>query len=557
MKYVTDFNNIKLLRPRRQIHPIIPLVMSTKSNKQNHLKTLRFFSIKELLKPKSPNYIESLTSNDNIKQLIHNCSQLNTHNKTNDNSNIISTIGNNNINKGILRSYSTSTLNPSTYVSTTPKIKLPELITNKYKQQSCKNLFFTKQNITRNNSKNNKYEDDIQHILTKNKPIGLQESKIQIKNFGYFSKLPNLAKSKTNIGNNNKKETPKQEHIDINDMFKNTSNNNTNEDINEQIKLALKRRKRKKKYLSPISADNSLMNFIEPPAPSHRKCTYFIRPNLPTKLLGTISLFCVLNGIGEYGYFICKKLSSFLIDYFSNSTTIPVSYNRDNYYTIISTAFKEANKYLKTLTYIDTSKNGASCLLLYIPSDGSSDIYCANVGNSKCVIMNYQRSSPLSYAHKPELVCELERIQMCGGIVRNSCEIGNVGGNMDVKIINEGKGNDMRVYDGKEGDKGIGLSRVMGMFQYENVGVIAEPEIIGWNIAKEIGRCIVIGTKGLWDWISNEEVGRVVKKFYRNYDAEGAGLAVLEKAMENYRKHGKVGELEEIVGIVVFVSSSR
>jgi hypothetical protein len=134
MKYVTDFNNIKLLRPRRQIHPIIPLVMSTKSNKQNHLKTLRFFSIKELLKPKSPNYIESLTSNDNIKQLIHNCSQLNTHNKTNDNSNIISTIGNNNINKGILRSYSTSTLNPSTYVSTTPKIKLPELITNKYKQ---------------------------------------------------------------------------------------------------------------------------------------------------------------------------------------------------------------------------------------------------------------------------------------------------------------------------------------------------------------------------------------------------------------------------------------
>jgi hypothetical protein len=34
-------------------------------------------------------------------------------------------------------------------------------------------------------------------------------------------------------------------------------------------------------------------------------------------------------------------------------------------------------------------------------------------------------------------------------------------------------------------------------------------------------------------------------------------LAVLEKAMENYRKHGKVGELEEIVGIVVFVSSSR
>ena len=146
------------------------------------------------------------------------------------------------------------------------------------------------------------------------------------------------------------------------------------------------------------------------------------------------------------------------------------------------------------------------------------------------MMLGYGNPFPLSYQHLPLLQSEKERI--------DCSEKGFIG-------------NGKVFCKGDEDMFGLNVSRGIGWFQFEQCGVICEPEIIECDVYKERGRCIVIGNNVFWEWLNMEEVNGIVRECYRNNDADGAGRGFLEKIAEKWIKRGKAKKLEEISGVVI------
>ena len=70
-----------------------------------------------------------------------------------------------------------------------------------------------------------------------------------------------------------------------------------------------------------------------------------------------------------------------------------------------------------------------------------------------------------------------------------------------------------RVWKKGENVPGLAMTRSFGDEVGHEVGVIVDPEIYEYEFVKE-DKFIVVGSDGLWEFISNEEVVNIVKKFY-------------------------------------------
>ena len=72
-------------------------------------------------------------------------------------------------------------------------------------------------------------------------------------------------------------------------------------------------------------------------------------------------------------------------------------------------------------------------VLLYVPPDPetqtSAMVYCANAGDSRCVMGSQGKAVGLSFDHKPTKPTERQRIQRAGGFVNFE---GRVNGNLNL-----------------------------------------------------------------------------------------------------------------------------
>lgn len=271
----------------------------------------------------------------------------------------------------------------------------------------------------------------------------------------------------------------------------------------------------------------------------NNKDCYLAKQDITSKILGKISLFGVFNGNGEYGTQISKAIKNYLLDYFENSTNIQTCLKKDNYYTILTNAFISAQNYIKsTLSQkYDCNFSGTTSLLLFCPDDSSHKIYCANSGNSKCVVYSFTSNIPLSYEHYPSVPSERARL------IQNSASIP-----IDTEEINT----TTKRLPWKESELGFfPLSRVLGNFFWEGTGITAEPEIIECNLNKEDAKFIVIGTDGLWKYLSSEQAGQIVMRYYDEGNTFGACRELEETSRMRWRKYGK--EIDDITAIVIFL----
>lgn len=266
--------------------------------------------------------------------------------------------------------------------------------------------------------------------------------------------------------------------------------------------------------------------------------TYIAKFECKSQVLGDISLFGILKGNGENGYQISRLVKNHLISYFEKSPDIQASINKDNYYTILSNAYLETQQYIRDSISkkIDCSFSGTTCLLLIFPNNSTHKVYCANSGSSKCVLYSLTSNVPLSYQHYPKIFSEKERILKNGG----SCfsEIRDFStSNLMIK---------------KEGidTKGFNISRVLGNFFWNDIGVIPDPEIIECNLNKEDTKFIILGSDSLWKYLTNEKVGEIVMKYYEENNLFGACKDLEEAARLKWRKYGK--EIDDMTIIVIF-----
>ena len=159
------------------------------------------------------------------------------------------------------------------------------------------------------------------------------------------------------------------------------------------------------------------------------------------------------------------------------------------------------------------------------------DLYIANIGDSRCVLAtekqyNLLTAKPLSVDHKPNDPLEQNRIESLGGVVQPSQ-------NMQGQFLGP-----HRVWVRDRPDVGgLAIGRTMGDTIYTKVGVIDTPDIVHHRIDPTKDKFLVLGSDGVWDRLSNDEVIMIVKNNLgpNGTDVVRAGKAVASTARQRWR----------------------
>ena len=314
----------------------------------------------------------------------------------------------------------------------------------------------------------------------------------------------------------------------------------------------------------------------------------FSKVNFISKKLGSISLFGVFDGHGNNALQISRIVKDFFIDYFENSNLIKVCLSRDNYYSILTEAFINCQNYLiknKDILNIDVDFSGVTCCLVLYPNNLNNNLYCANCGDCKCVLYSNSHFVKLSYAHIPERPSEAQRLlERKNSLNNNSNEDNNSNNNSFLNINNNeynnsiiNKLNDNQIFFGKnmnylekiqEKDKfekkkkaylknfnKLNITRSLGDLQAKELGIIAEPEIVESNLKLDRGKVCVIGTLSLWKYLTEEEVGVVVRKHSRDNNSYAACRELEELAREKWKKNMK--KVDDITVVIIFLEWKR
>ena len=166
----------------------------------------------------------------------------------------------------------------------------------------------------------------------------------------------------------------------------------------------------------------------------------------------------------------------------------------------------------------------------------------ANLGDSRCVLGKKINSDwkyeNLSRDHKPDVKEEADRIRKAGGRIRpmideDGCFVGP-----------------MRVYMKDKDMPGLAMTRSFGDYLASIAGTISIPEIKE-HILTEEDKFIILASDGLFEFISSDEVGNIIKGFYEKDDIVGC-CEFLYK--ESYRKWIQEEEdtVDDITIILVF-----
>jgi serine/threonine protein phosphatase PrpC len=249
--------------------------------------------------------------------------------------------------------------------------------------------------------------------------------------------------------------------------------------------------------------------------------SYFVR----SKLFGEdrFSLYGVCDGHGEFGHhvsaFVKDKLPSVLEELGKDALL-------ENPEKVLTKAVDiTCNKLARTR--INTTFSGTTCVFaLRI----GSELYCANIGDSRCVIGTQvgdsMEAKNLSRDHKPDLPEERERILSKGGRVH---------------ALQSAPGEDagpMRVWLKDVDVPGLAMSRSIGDQVSHTVGVTYEPVsllfarllIILKEIMKhEIGKddmFVIWATDGIWEFISSQEAVDIVRKSLPDIELSATSLVL-------------------------------
>lgn len=224
-----------------------------------------------------------------------------------------------------------------------------------------------------------------------------------------------------------------------------------------------------------------------------------------------IYLFAVFDGHGG------NQVADYAKEFFKSELLLNTNYLEGNYETALIETFtkidddmlKEAGaEKLKSYTKKETDENSFTPYEGYEPSESiaqycgctawvclivDNTIYCANAGDSRCVLSKNKTAIPMSFDHKPSNPEEEKRINEAGGTV----EWDRVNGNLN-------------------------LSRALGDFTYkENQDLKPSQQMVLWTPDVKIQTIdkdtefMIIACDGIWDCMTNQEA---VDFISTNYD---------------------------------------
>ena len=165
-----------------------------------------------------------------------------------------------------------------------------------------------------------------------------------------------------------------------------------------------------------------------------------------------------------------------------------------------------------------------------------SKLLCANVGDSRCILVTDKEIIPLSIDQKPNDEKEQKRILKLGGEVSQYEEDGI-------------KSGPFRVWKKGEMFPGIAMSRSIGDLIATSLGVIPEPVFIEKDIDEHC-KFMVLASDGVWEFLDNKTVRDIVLPFYTKGDPEGACKALINESTRWWENEDVV--VDDITVVCVF-----
>ena len=241
----------------------------------------------------------------------------------------------------------------------------------------------------------------------------------------------------------------------------------------------------------------------------------------------------------------------FILTYFFNKfeldfNLIPfISKNQPVFNHLILESIYYSQEALKSTFDLDISASGTTLCSGFILGNV---LYLINIGDSRAILGTYYslinkwKTKQLTVDHRPNNPNENRRIISYNGrIDRAKNEFGDEVG-------------PYRIY-GRENDangQGLTMSRSIGDMDSKKYGVIYDPEIFRYELRPN-DKVVVVGTDGLWEQLTNEEVIEIVNEcLNKDLKAKETAEIIIERARKNfndenytsYTKQDKNGSFE-------------
>ena len=258
--------------------------------------------------------------------------------------------------------------------------------------------------------------------------------------------------------------------------------------------------------------------------------------------LKDFNIFCVMDGHGVNGHLVSRFTTKYFSSFFKKNKKMNSScssedqiFNRlkKNDYEILKRVFRHAERDLEKNGEIDANFSGTTCVMVFQVGER---IICANVGDSRAIMVKGDKVIPLSFDQKPDDPEESKRIKENGGEISQYEEDGE-------------KSGPYRVWQKGEVYPGIAMSRSIGDFIASKLGVIPEPKFLEEKIDKDT-KFIVVASDGIWEFLDNDTVKNMVMPFYEKNDPNGACKELIKKSTEFWNQEDVV--VDDITVVVVF-----
>ena len=258
--------------------------------------------------------------------------------------------------------------------------------------------------------------------------------------------------------------------------------------------------------------------------------------------LKDFNIFSVMDGHGVNGHLVSRFVTKYFTSFFKNNKKMNSSNDdenavyyrlKKNEYDILKRAFRHAERDIGKNSDIDANFSGTTCVMVFQVGE---KIICANVGDSRAIIVKGNKVIPLSIDQKPDDPEESKRIIENGGEISQFEEDGE-------------KSGPFRVWKKGEVYPGIAMSRSIGDLIASTLGVIPEPKFLEEKIDKDT-KFIVVASDGVWEFLENNTVRDIVMPYYEKNDPNGDCKELIKKSTEWWNKEDIV--VDDITVIVVF-----
>ncbi|CAD8174621.1 unnamed protein product [Paramecium pentaurelia] len=247
-----------------------------------------------------------------------------------------------------------------------------------------------------------------------------------------------------------------------------------------------------------------------------------------------IHLFAICDGHGEHGHLVSGLIKTQLPILISKNKLL-LEKNSSQGLMIIIQGLSD----ILQQSHIDMSFSGSTLVIVYIQNN---KIYCANLGDSRAILLNRDekwKMKPLSRDHKPNCKDEADRILANGG---------------RIDPLMNGLGlfvGPLRVWT-NQNVPGLAMTRSLGDEIAHSVGVSDKPEILQFDLERN-DKVIIVGSDGLFEFLSDDQIINCISPYYDTSNIEGACNQLMLAACNSWMQ--KCNNLiDDITFIILFLT---